>query len=122
MIRGYHDDGVCNIHRFDYIALLNGLTLKKISLCFIITLLFSAFNSFSQTDSCNLRVSLLTCSPGEELYSTFGHTAVRVTDASNGMDLVFNYGTFDDRDPNFYSKFTQGLMLYALSAYPFADF
>ena len=76
----------------------------------------------SQTDTCNLRISLLTCSPGEELYSTFGHTAVRVTDASTGMDMVFNYGTFDDSDPNFYLNFTKGLMNYALSAYPFADF
>ncbi|MDF2192236.1 DUF4105 domain-containing protein [Paraflavitalea sp. CAU 1676] len=76
----------------------------------------------SQTDTCNLRISLLTCSPGEELYSTFGHTAVRVTDSSTGMDMVFNYGTFDDSDPNFYLNFTKGLMNYALSAYPFADF
>ncbi len=61
----------------------------------------------SQTDTCNLRISLLTCSPGEELYSTFGHTAVRVTEASTGMDMVFNYGTFDDSDPNFYLNFTR---------------
>ena len=88
----------------------------------VTTFLFSFSSSFSQTDSCNLRISLLTCSPGEELYSTFGHTALRVTDASNGMDFVFNYGTFDDRDPDFYPKFTRGLMLYALSAYPFSDF
>jgi hypothetical protein len=88
----------------------------------VIAFLFSAFGAFSQTDSCNLRISLLTCSPGEELYSTFGHTALRVIDHSNGMDLVFNYGTFDDSDPEFYTKFTKGLMLYALSAYPYSDF
>jgi hypothetical protein len=75
-----------------------------------------------QTDSCHLRISLLTCSPGEELYSSFGHTAIRVTDKATGNDLVFNYGTFDDSDPYFYVKFTRGLMLYALSAYPFRDF
>lgn len=110
--------------RFSYIALLKQPDLKKIFIhaVTIVILLFSFSGSFSQTDSCNLRISLLTCSPGEELYSTFGHTALRVTDASNGMDLVFNYGTFDDRDPGFYTKFTQGLMLYALSAYPYTDF
>jgi hypothetical protein len=76
------------------------------------------------TDSsdCRLRVSLLTCSPGDELYSTFGHTAIRVIDSARSLDHVFNYGTFDDRDPQFYSKFTKGIMLYALSAYPFSDF
>jgi Domain of unknown function (DUF4105) len=38
------------------------------------------------------------------------------------MDMVFNYGTFDDSDPDFYIKFTKGIMRYALSAYPFSDF
>jgi hypothetical protein len=93
----------------------------RVVLLFLLTLHHSLF-TFSQTDSCNLRISLLTCSPGEELYSTFGHTAIRATDPSMGMDIVFNYGTFDDSDPNFYLKFTKGLMRYALSAYPFADF
>jgi amino acid transporter len=79
-------------------------------------------NSYSQSDSCNLRFSLLTCSPGEELYSSFGHTAIRVTDNATGKDIVFNYGTFDDSDPLFYLKFTRGLMIYALSVYPYQDF
>jgi len=36
--------------------------------------------------------------------------------------MVFNYGTFDDTDPDFYLKFTKGIMYYALSAYPYSDF
>jgi hypothetical protein len=36
--------------------------------------------------------------------------------------MVYNYGTFDDRDPNFYVKFTKGIMIYALSNYSFQDF
>ena len=67
-------------------------------------------------------MSLLTCSPGEELYSAWGHTAIRVTDRNTGSDMVFNYGTFDDTDPDFYLKFTKGIMYYALSAYPYSDF
>lgn len=94
----------------------------RVVLFFLLTIHLS-HRAFSQTDSCSLRISLLTCSPGEELYSTFGHTALRVTDAATGMDMVFNYGTFDDSDPTkFYWDFTQGLMLYCLSAYPFNDF
>ena len=69
-----------------------------------------------------MRISLLTCSPGQELYSSFGHTAIRVTDSAAGTDLVFNYGTFDDSDPDFYLKFTKGLMRYALSVYPYSAF
>lgn len=88
------------------------------TLCFIVSFFFS----YSQPDSCHLRISLLTCSPGEELYSSWGHTAIRVLDANTGVDMVYNYGTFDDSDPNFYLRFTRGIMDYALSAYPFSDF
>jgi hypothetical protein len=80
------------------------------------------FSATAQPDTSRLRISLLTCSPGAELYSTFGHTAIRVTDSARGIDMVYNYGTFDDRDPNFYVKFTKGIMVYALSNYSFADF
>jgi hypothetical protein len=72
-------------------------------------------------DSCNLRISLLTCSPGEELYSTFGHTALRVQDAARGADYVFNYGTFEF-GPDFYTKFIRGKLLYFLSVEDFNDF
>jgi hypothetical protein len=97
--------------------------MQKARVAFIFLLSFIiAQRTFSQSDSCGLKISLLTCSAGEELYSAFGHTAIRVTDAATGMDMVFNYGTFDDSDPNFYLKFTKGLMNYALSAYPFTDF
>jgi uncharacterized protein DUF4105 len=93
-------------------------------LCRILLFLFPliCLTAAAQTDSSRLRISLLTCSPGAELYSTFGHTAVRVTDSINGVDMVFNYGTFDDRDPGFYLKFTQGIMVYSLSHYYYRDF
>jgi hypothetical protein len=94
----------------------------RVVLLFLLCFSVSRY-TYSQSDSCNLRISLLTCSPGEELYSAFGHTAVRVTNSATGMDIVFNYGTFDDSDPTkFYWDFTRGLMFYSLSAYAFRDF
>jgi hypothetical protein len=83
-----------------------------------------SFKSRSQgrTDSCTMEISLLTCAPGTELYSIFGHTAIRVRDARRGMDIVYNYGTFDDTDPLFYAHFTRGIMNYSLSAETFDDF
>jgi hypothetical protein len=63
----------------------------------------------------------LTCAPGEELYSTFGHTALRVQDAAKGTDYVFNYGTFEF-GPDFYMKFIRGKLLYFLSVEDFKDF
>ncbi|MXN91989.1 DUF4105 domain-containing protein [Flavobacterium sp. Sd200] len=67
-------------------------------------------------------VSLLTCGPGNELYSVFGHTALRINDPVTGIDAVFNYGTFDFDTPNFYLKFVKGDLQYFVSASSYQDF
>lgn len=61
------------------------------------------------------KISVLTCGPGEELYSSFGHTAFRVQDTAMGIDVVYNYGVFDDTSKYFYLKFIQGQMDYRLA-------
>jgi hypothetical protein len=78
--------------------------------------------ALAQPDSCHLRISLLTCGPGEDLYSIWGHTGIRFTDTARQADVVFNYGTFDDSDPLFYIKFCRGIMLYSVTPYSFQDF
>lgn len=96
------------------------LRLKKLLAFFITCHLF--LSAASQMDSSRLRISLLTCGPGQDLYSIWGHTGVRVIDSVQHTDVVFNYGTFDDRDPLFYVKFTRGIMLYSVTPYSFPDF
>ena len=64
------------------------------------------------TDS--VRLSLLTCGPGEEIYSLFGHTALRYQRPARGIDVVFNYGLFNFRTPNFVLRFTLGETDYLL--------
>ncbi|MEY2917294.1 MAG: hypothetical protein RIS73_1008, partial [Bacteroidota bacterium] len=83
--------------------------------------LFITNYSFAQ-DSSHLRISLLTCTPGDELYSTFGHSAYRVVDSSSVTDIVYNYGTFNFDDDGFYLKFVQGKLLYYVSVEKFEDF
>ena len=78
-------------------------------------------NAYS-TDSSRIRISLLTCSPGDELYSIFGHSAVRVIDSNSVTDIVFNYGTFNFDDEGFYLKFIRGQLLYYVSVARFDDF
>ncbi|GAB3824960.1 Lnb N-terminal periplasmic domain-containing protein [Pontibacter rugosus] len=68
------------------------------------------------------KISLITCSSGEDLYAVFGHSAVRVNDPVSGLDVIFNYGTFDFNEPNFYLKFARGKLNYKLSAAQFQDF
>lgn len=69
-----------------------------------------------------LQISLITCGPGKDLYSTFGHTAIRVTDHTRGEDYIFNYGTFDFSTPHFYWKFIRGRLMYFLSVQDFYSF
>lgn len=67
-------------------------------------------------------LSVITCGSGEELYSSFGHSAFRITDPVLGIDVVYNYGTFNFNAPNFYLKFTQGKLPFALSRQQFNQF
>ena len=92
-----------------------------IKIFLVVFIFIFSFTSIIAQDSCRLRISLLTCSPGEELYSTFGHTALRVKDNATRSDIIFNYGTFEF-GPNFYTKFIKGQLRYFLSIETFADF
>ena len=68
------------------------------------------------------RISLMTVAPGDMVYSTFGHSAIRVYDAANRLDRVYNYGTFDFNQPNFLLKFCRGRLLYFLNVEPYRGF
>ncbi|MED9996610.1 MAG: DUF4105 domain-containing protein [Paludibacteraceae bacterium] len=54
------------------------------------------------------QISLLTCSPGELIYELFGHTAIRVTDPTHGIDFTVNYGLFSFDQPHFVYRFVRG--------------
>jgi hypothetical protein len=60
-------------------------------------------------------VSLITYTPGEELYQSFGHSAIRVRDDLLGMDRLYNFGVFDFETPNFYVNFAHGDLRYQLA-------
>jgi hypothetical protein len=76
----------------------------------------------AQINTEHTRVSIITCGPGEELYSLFGHTAVRVIDSAAHSDIVYNWGGFTFDQPYFYLKFLRGKLLYFSSADNFPDF
>ncbi len=69
-----------------------------------------------------LRFSLITCDAGDDLYTIWGHTAIRVIDSVNHTDFVFNYGSFDFNTPNFVAKFMKGDLLYFISADTYSNF
>ncbi len=77
----------------------------------------------SLTLSPQAELSLITCGRGpEEVYSAFGHSAIRVVDPINGIDYAYNYGVFDFSQPNFYLNYTKGLLLFKLGVYAYPDF
>ncbi len=75
-----------------------------------------------QTLSAEAQISILTAGPGEDLYSVFGHSAMRVNDPKKGIDEVYNWGTFDFNMPNFYYNFARGRLLYMLTVSPIRHF
>jgi hypothetical protein len=91
---------------------------------YFITLFLATSISFSQTRllSDNSKVSVLTCGTGNESYSLFGHTAIRISDPDNFIDAVFNYGAFDFNTPNFVPKFAKGDLEYFAVAHSYTDF
>lgn len=97
--------------------------MKRLLFLLLISLVFVLNQSaMAQNGTCHVRISLLTCAPGQELYSTFGHTALRIQDSAANTDYVYNYGTFDFDDPDFYMKFVRGKLDYFLSVDKFPDF
>ncbi|HQW83649.1 MAG TPA: DUF4105 domain-containing protein [Ferruginibacter sp.] len=96
--------------------------LKYFYLLILLNFSFLIYNAAFAQDSSRLRISLLTCTPGDELYSTFGHSAFRVIDSNSVTDIVYNYGTFNFDDDGFYLKFVRGKLLYYVSTEYFSDF
>ena len=78
--------------------------------------------SFIAVARSEVKVSVLTCSPGDEAYSLYGHTALRYVDTDRNLDVVFNYGCFDFSTPNFGWRFVLGETDYMVGCQDFEDF
>jgi len=90
---------------------------------FIALLLFSKLVHTQTLLSPQAELSIITCGPYQgELYSAFGHSAIRVVDPILGFDIAYNYGVFDFNQPNFYLNFTRGYLYYKLGVYSYPDF
>ena len=110
-----------------FVRFVADLQKNRVVFGFIFACIFSAFSIRSvqaQTVplSAQARISLITCGPGEVLYEAFGHSAIRVADPSQSLDLVFNYGMFDMYQDNFVFNFAKGSMRYRLGVGSTSDF
>ena len=92
--------------------------LKYFIFCLFMGVVFSVQSQ--STDS--IRFSLLTCAPGTEIYSLFGHTAIRYENYTRRIDVAFNYGMFSFNTPNFIFRFVAGETDYQLGITPYSYF
>ena len=76
-----------------------------------------------RTLSPDATISVITCGPWQgELYSAFGHSALRVYDPSQQINDAYNYGVFDFDQPNFYLNFAKGSSYYKLAVWDYQGF
>lgn len=89
-----------------------------------ILFLFCFFNAGAQPLGPDATISLLTCDEGTELYSLFGHSALRVEDPSSHLDIVCNWGVFEfgESEFDFAVKFAKGRLRYVLMLEEFQSF
>lgn len=94
---------------------------NKVRLLLYILFFFVCMKSYAQKQD-SIQFSLLTCSPGTEIYSLFGHTAIRYQNFTQNRDLVFNYGMFSFSAPNFIYRFVKGETDYQLGVTEYSYF
>ena len=96
------------------------LDMRRFILSFLFVLGMLPALHASALDS--VRISLLTCAPGTEIYALFGHSAIRYENPSAKQDWVFNYGMFSFKEPNFVMRFLKGETDYQLGVIPYRYF
>ena len=96
----------------------------NVRLFLLSTLLFLMFRPDleAQNLSPSASVSILTCNPGKEVYSMYGHTAIRISDPEQNLDVVFNYGVFSFDSPDFMYRFAKGQTDYLMIGQKFSSF
>ena len=119
------------MENISYFCIVKTYSLKKTLLfLFLILLNFSKIGAAEnatltkeQLAWCDsVEISLLTCSPHDEVYSLYGHTAIRYKDKKQGLDLAINYGVFSFDKPYFVLRFVFGLTDYEMGIVNFDDF
>ena len=100
--------------------------MKKGLLYIVLTALLSVVNITAGAQSMNnndsIQISLLTCSPGKEVWAQYGHTAIRYYDKEKGLDLAINYGIFSLDQTYFIPRFVLGMTDYRMGIQAMDDF
>ena len=104
-----------------FIGKIRIMNSRLLFLIFLVLLVFHTKIDAQQL-SAESKISILTCNPGKDVYSMYGHTAIRVNDLSRNIDIVFNYGVFSFDSPNFMYRFAKGQTDYLMIGQKFDTF
>ena len=113
----YHKSSAKRSH-IRFLWNLKNIRMKKTLLIIVATLMLTIVKAQEMQFSDSAYISILTCSPGQEVYAKFGHSGIRINDPVTKTDMVFNYGIFSFNTENFYYKFIKGETDYYLGVHP----
>ena len=89
----------------------------------ILLALITFFNFSQQLQlSPQAEISVLTIGQGTNLNDAFGHSAYRIRDKAQSIDVVYDYGRYNFDTPSFYLKFIQGKLNYLIGMQSFSNF
>lgn len=92
--------------------------LLYIVLTFILSVVNATVGAQSMTNPDCIQISLLTCSPGKEVWAQYGHTAIRYYDKESREDFAINYGIFSLDQTYFIPRFVLGMTDYRMGVQP----
>ena len=103
---------------------MNNLVSKFKQQIVLLICCFSFITAAAQPETLSEKaeISVFSCGTANEMHTLFGHTALRIKDVDQNLDVVYNWGMFDFRTPNFLAKFVKGNLLYYLDVDSFNDF
>ena len=92
---------------------------------FLVAVFLTVFyTNYANSLSNESKISILTCDEGKEIYTLFGHSAVRVYDPKNNIDEIYNWGmfSFSDNEFEFGYDFAKGRLNYFLGKQKYQNF
>jgi len=95
--------------------------MRRLSSILLIMLLSGSLRASTQSED-STEIFLLTCLPGRDVTTIYGHSAIRIVNTSYGLDSVFSWGVYDFSAPHFAWKFATGRLKYRIDGDSYSSF
>jgi hypothetical protein len=95
--------------------------MRRLLSILLFLLLSGSLRASTQSED-STEIFLLTCLPGGDVTTIYGHSAIRILNTSDGLDSVFSWGVYDFSAPNFAWKFAKGRLKYRIDGDSYSRF